>query len=244
MDLSKEVILVTGGSRGIGRAVVERLSRAGETVAFTWRSEKTRAREIEDATDGTVRAFHLDLSDRARPRVLVEEVEAEMGPIAGLVNNAGIERSELLALTSDDSWDTILDINLGGAFRMSREVLRSMVRHRRGCIVNVASLSALHGVAGHSAYGASKAGLLAVTRCLARELGRFGIRVNAVVPGLVPTDMTAGLPKEAGAQLRARECLPDGITPHAVAEVIAFLLSRSAAGITGQSLPVDAGTSA
>jgi len=119
-----------------------------------------------------------------------------------------------------------------------------MVPRRRGSIVNMASLSALHGLAGHAAYAASKAGLLAMTRCLAREMGGRGIRVNAVVPGFVATEMTNDLPSKVVSRLRSGECLPDGVTASAVAEVVAFLLSEAAAAITGQALPVDAGTSA
>jgi len=244
MEQSNEVVLVTGGTRGIGRAIVGELTKAGKRVAFTWRSEEALAEEIEKENRGAVSAFHLDLCDRKRPRNLVEEIENTMGQIAGLVNNAGIERSELLALSSDETWDLVLDVNLGGTFRMSREVVRSMVRRRGGSVVNVASLSALHGVPGQSAYAASKAGVLALTRCLAREMGRFGIRVNAVVPGFVRTDMTANLSQEVVGQLRATECLPDGVATTDVAAVITFLLSNSAAGITGQAVPIDAGTSA
>ena len=132
----------------------------------------------------------------------------KLGPIAGLVNNAGIQASTLLALTTDETWDEILDINLGGAFRVTREVLRHMVARRRGAIVNVASLSALHGVPGHAAYAASKAGLIAMTRCVAREMGRRNIRVNAVVPGYVATDMTSDLPDSSVQTLRSGEVLP------------------------------------
>ena len=239
-----EVILVTGGSRGIGRAIVERLTQTGHTVGFTWRTDETLAKDVEGTTGGKGKAFHLDLADRTRPAPLVAEVEAELGPLSGLVNNAGIQRTELLALTSDASWDEISDVNLGGAFRVTREVLRSMVPRRRGSIVNMASLSALHGLAGHAAYAASKAGLLAMTRCLAREMGGRGIRVNAVVPGFVATEMTNDLPSKVVSRLRSGECLPDGVTASAVAEVVAFLLSEAAAAITGQALPVDAGTSA
>jgi 3-oxoacyl-[acyl-carrier protein] reductase len=244
MGNCSEVVLVTGGTHGIGRAIVEELTRSGKRVAFTWRSDEAIATEVEQQSDGTACAFHLDLNDRQRPRDLFEEIELKMGQLAGLVNNAGIGNGELLALSSDETWDNVLHINLGGTFRMSREAVRSMVRRRGGSIVNVSSLSALHGVVGQSAYAASKAGVLAVTRCLAREVGRFGIRVNAVVPGFVRTDMTANLPAEIVGQLRSSECLSDGVSPADVAATVAFLLSDSAAGITGQAIVIDAGTTA
>jgi 3-oxoacyl-[acyl-carrier protein] reductase len=238
-------ILVTGGSRGIGRAVVETLTaEAAHAVAFTWHRDEAAARAVETASGGRARAFHLDLADRARPDELVEEVEAAVGPLDGLVNNAGLRREALLALTSDAEWDAVVDVNLGGVFRCCRAVLKGMVVRRRGAIVNVASLSALHGVAGQAAYAASKAGLLGLTRSLAREVGKRAIRVNAVVPGFVATDLTADVPEAAVGMLRANECLKSGVRPEDVADAVAFLLSDRAAAITGQVLVVDAGASA
>lgn len=242
-------ILITGGSRGLGRAVVEALlaDRSADQerrVAFTFRSEETAARQIEEASEGRARAFRLDLGDRDRPDDLVAEVEEALGPVGALVNNAGIRRESLLALTSDEDWDAVVDTNLGGLFRCCRAVLRGMMVRRRGAIVNVASLSALHGVAGQAAYAASKAGILGLTRSLAREVGKRGVRVNAVIPGFVPTDLTAGLPEAAIANLRAGECLPGGVKAESVAETVLFLLSDRAASITGQSIVVDAGASA
>jgi 3-oxoacyl-[acyl-carrier protein] reductase len=242
--MSAPTVLVTGGSRGIGRAVVELLASEGVQVAFTWRSDEAAAHEVEAAAGGRATAFQLDLADRKRPAALVAEVEARLGPLEGLVNNAGVQRGALLALTSDAAWDEVLDVNLGGAFRCCRAVLKGMASRRRGAIVNVGSLVALRGVAGLSSYAASKAGLLALTRCLAREMGKRGVRVNAVVPGFVATDMTASLPANAVAGLRAGECLPAGADATAVARAVSFLLSDHAAAITGQSLVVDAGVSA
>jgi 3-oxoacyl-[acyl-carrier protein] reductase len=235
-------VLVTGGSRGLGRAMVEALARSGPAVAFTWNSDEAAARSVEEATGA--RAFRLDLRDRARPDDLVAEVESALGPVEGLVNNAGLRRESLLAMTSDEDWDAVLDSNLGGLFRCCRAVLRGMMVRRRGSIVNVSSLSALHGVAGQGAYAASKAGILGMTRSLAREAGKRGVRVNAVVPGFVPTDLTAGLPEAAVAHLRAGECLARGVRPEDVAQAVLFLLSEGAAAITGQALVVDAGASA
>jgi len=242
--MSAPAVLVTGGSRGIGRAVVEVLAAEGRQVAFTWRSDEAAARAVAAAADGRATAFQLDLADRRRPAALVAEIEERLGPVEGLVNNAGLQRSQLVALTSDASWDEVLDVNLGGAFRCCWAVLKGMVSWRRGAIVNVASLAATRGVAGLASYAASKAGLLALTRCLAREMGKRGVRVNAVVPGFVATEMTASLPAPAVAGLRAGEVLPAGTDAAAVARAVAFLLSDRASAITGQSLVVDAGVSA
>jgi 3-oxoacyl-[acyl-carrier protein] reductase len=253
-------VLVTGGSRGIGRAVVEALAapppagadpgpgaasaEPAPAVAFTWRSCEEAARQVEAATGGRARAFQLDLRDRGRPDDLIAEVEAALGPLEGLVNNAGERREALLALMTDEDWEAVLDVNLGGLFRCCRAALRGMLLRRRGSIVNVASLAALHGVAGQAAYAASKAGVLGLTRALAREVGKRQVRVNAVVPGFVPTDLTAGLPAAAAAALRAGECLPGGTSAGGVAAAVLFLLSDRAAAITGQTLVVDAGASA
>jgi 3-oxoacyl-[acyl-carrier protein] reductase len=237
-------VLLTGGSRGLGRAMVGALVALGRPVAFTFRRDEAAAREVEAASGGLARAFHLDLADRARPDALVEEFEAALGPLAGLVNNAGLHRESLAAFTPDADWDAVVDANLGGAFRCCRAVLRGMMHRRRGAIVQVASLAALHGLPGQAAYAASKAGLLGMTRALAREAGRRNVRVNAVVPGFVATDLTADLPPAAVERLRAGECLPGGVTAEAVADAVAFLLSDRAAAITGQALVVDAGASA
>ena len=237
-------VLVTGGSRGIGRAVVELLAARGLPVAFTWRRDDGAARAVEQACGPGVRAFPLDLEDVSRPAELVREVEAEVGPLSGLVTCAGVLRESLLAMTPDDEWSEVVDTNLGGVFRCCRAVLPGMVRRRSGSIVTVASLSASHGLPGQAAYAASKAGIVGLTRVLAREVGRRGVRANAVVPGYVETDMTAGLPEERRTALRASECLPGGVAPDAVARAIAFLLSDEASAITGQALVVDAGASA
>jgi 3-oxoacyl-[acyl-carrier protein] reductase len=245
-------VLVTGGSRGIGRAVVEALlappwsgllsDLAG--VAFTFRAGEAEARALEESSGGRARAFPLDLADRGRPDELVAEVEAALGPVEGLVNNAGLRREALAVFTSDADWDAVVEADLGGVFRCCRAVLRGMMQRRRGAIVNVSSLAALHGVPGQAAYAAAKAGVLGLTRSLAREAGRRGVRVNAVVPGFVATEMTAGVPESAVERLRAGECLPGGTTPRAVADAVLFLLSDRAAAITGQALVVDAGASA
>jgi 3-oxoacyl-[acyl-carrier protein] reductase len=237
-------VVVTGGSRGIGRALVEALLAEGRSVAFTYRDSGETAREIAAASGGKARAFVYDLSDRARPGALVPEIEEAMGPIEGLVNNAAIRRDALLAATPDADWDDVIDANLGAAFRWCRAILPGMIARRAGSIVNVASLTAMRGVAGQASYGASKAGLIGLTKSLAREVGRRNVRVNAVVPGLVMTEMVAGAPAERLQALRAIEALPSGTSPEDVAATIAFLLSDRARAITGQAILVDAGSTA
>ncbi len=239
----KRTALVTGGGRGIGRAIVEALSADGWTVAFTWRSDQAAARSVEQAVPGA-RAFPFDLADRPRAAALVAEVEASLGEIGALVNNAGIQRDTLLALTSDEQWDELLDVNLGGVFRCCRAVLPGMIARRAGVIVNVASLSAIRGRPGQAAYAASKAGVVGLTRALSREVGRRGVRVNAVLPGFVGTEMTGTLPPEVVGELRAMESLKAGTSVRAVADAVTFLASERAAAVTGQVLVVDSGASA
>ena len=244
MNDTRRVALVTGGSRGIGRAIVHALVKEGWRVAFTWREREDEARGLAGELGDAVRPFRFELLDRARPGDLVVEIEEHFGPIAGLVNNAGVRRDGLLAALPDDAWDRVLDANLGGAFRCCRAVIPHMVRRRAGSIVNVSSLTAVHGLAGQTAYGAAKAGLLGLTRSLAREVGSRRIRVNAVIPGFVPTDMVADVGPEIVKALRAAEVLPGGVTATSVADAVAFLLSDRAASITGQTLVIDAGMTA
>ncbi len=242
--MSEGIVLITGGSRGIGLRIVEALIQDGFRVAFTFCEGESAARSLEEELAGRAKAFQLDLRDRRRPKHLVDEVQEALGPIFGLVNNAGVRRDGLLAMTSDDDWEEVMNVDLGGVFRMCRAVLPSMVHQRRGSIVNVSSLSALHGVAGQTAYSAAKAGALGLTRSLAREMGKRGIRVNAVVPGFVETDFTRDIPAERIKGLRANECLPSGTSADGVASAVCFLLQNASSTMTGQSLVVDAGASA
>ena len=238
---ARPVALVTGGSRGIGRATVTLLAAEGWSVAFTWRENEAEARALAERLEGRGVPFRFDLRDREAAGRLAREVEATVGPIAGLVNNAGVRRDGLLAALPDAEWEDLLDANLGGVFRCCRAVIPSMLYRRRGSIVNVSSMTAVHGLAGQAAYGAAKAGILGLTRSLAREVGSRGLRVNAVIPGFVPTAMVADVPPEKVKALRSAEALPKGVTPEGVAEAIVFLLSDKSASITGQTIVIDAG---
>lgn len=240
----RPVALVTGGSRGIGRAIVCALAAEGWRVAFTWREREDEARRLVDELGDAVRPFRFDLLDRARPGDLIVEVEGQVGPIAGLVNNAGVRRDGLLAALPDDAWDQVIDANLGGVFRCCRAAIPRMMSRRAGSIVNVSSLTAVHGLAGQAAYGAAKAGILGLTRSLAREIGSRGLRINSVIPGFVPTGMVADVTPEMVRALRVSEALPIGVTADSVAGGVAFLLSDRAASITGQTLVIDAGMTA
>lgn len=239
-----KVALVTGGSRGIGRAIAEKLASTGIRVAVNYVRQAGAADEAAatiQAAGGEAIAVQADVRSREAVQGMVERIESQWGPVDILVNNAGIVRDTLLARMSEEDWQTVIDTHLTGAFYCTKAVLRAMMRRRWGRIVNISSLAGLAGNAGQTNYAAAKAGLIGFTRSLAKEVGPRNITVNAVAPGYIQTDLTRDLADEWRQQALALTPLGRFGTPCDVASTVAFLISDAAAYITGQVISIDGG---
>ncbi len=240
IDLVGRNAIVTGSTRGIGRAIAESLAAAGARVAVVGR-DQARAAEAAAAIGNNARGFAADVSDPASVVALIEAVEKEFGQVDILVNNAGLTRDNILFRLKDDDWDQVLDANLRGAFVAIRAAARGMIKRRWGRIINIASVVGITGNKGQANYAASKAGLIGLTKSVAKELGSRNVLVNAVAPGFIETDMTAAMTAEARAGLAGQIPLERLGTPQDIAGVVTFLASEQAAYITGQVLVVDGG---
>jgi len=243
-ELDGRIALVTGGSRGIGAAICDELAAAGAVVAVNYARNADAAAAVCEriaAAGGTGHAMQGDIGSAAGAAALVEHVESEVGPIAALVNNAGITRDDLIMRLSEESWREVIDTNLGGAFFTCRAVARPMMKRRAGAIVNMSSIVGVRGNAGQTNYAASKAGLLGLTKSLAKELGSRGIRVNAIAPGYIATELTDALPEAARDAILGATPLGRLGEPEDVARAVRFLVSDAAAFVTGDVLAVDGG---
>jgi 3-oxoacyl-[acyl-carrier protein] reductase len=237
-----KVVVVTGGSRGIGRAIVQRFSAQGARVFFTYHQHEDQAQEVAVACGAE--KIRCSQADQGAIDAAVHQVMSAAGKIDILVNNAGITRDNWLMLMPADDWHKVLDTNVGGTFRWCKAVSRVMLNVHQGVIINIASIAGLVGVAGQTNYCASKGALVAFTRALAAELGAKGIRVNAVLPGFIETDMTAKVPKPIRNQNLQRILLKRFGKPEEVAAAVTFLASAEAAYIMGQTIVVDGGLTA
>ena len=239
--LKGEVALVTGASRGIGAAIADELSALGATVIGTATTDNGAQAIGERLAAHGGHGRMLNVTDGASIDALVDEIAKQFGGVSILVNNAGITRDNLLMRMKDEDWQAIIDTNLSSVFRTSKAVMRGMMKARKGRIVNIASVIGVTGNAGQANYAAAKAGIIAFSKSLAKEIGSRGITVNVVAPGFIDTDMTRALPEEQKQALRAQIPLGRLGTPEEVARVALFLASDAASYVTGAIVPMDGG---
>lgn len=242
--LDNKVVLITGASRGIGKAIAETCVQQGATVAFTYLSseEKARALEVELTANGSIaKGFRSDASNFDQAQQLVDDVVAAFGTVDVLVNNAGITRDTLLMRMTEQQWDEVINTNLKSAFNLTKAVQKPMLKARSGSIINMSSVVGVKGNAGQSNYAASKAGLIGFTKSIAAELGSRNIRCNAIAPGFIETEMTEVLDQDVVASWRNSIPLKRGGQPVDVANATVFLASDLSAYITGQTLHVCGG---
>ena len=239
--LQGEIVLVTGASRGIGAAIADELAAQGATVIGTATSE-SGARAIGERL--AARGGHgreLNVTDAAAVEALIDSIGKEFGAVSILVNNAGITRDNLLMRMKDEDWQAILDTNLSSVYRTSKAVMRGMMKARKGRIINIASVIGVTGNAGQANYAAAKAGIIAFSKSLAKEIGSRGVTVNVVAPGFIDTDMTRAMPEEAKNALVGQIALGRLGEPADIARAVAFLAGPDAGYITGETLHVNGG---
>jgi len=241
MNLENEIVLVTGASRGIGKAIAETLAAAGATVIGTATSDGGAEKITEYLEPQGGKGMCLNVADDDSIQSVIKSIKDEFGAISILVNNAGITRDNLLMMMKDDQWNDIIQTNLTSIFKLSKAVVRPMMKARKGRIINIASVVGLTGNPGQTNYSAAKAGILGFSKSLAREIGSRNITVNTVAPGFIDTDMTRELPEEQRDALTAQIPLNKLGDPQDIANAVAFLASPEAGYITGETINVNGG---
>jgi 3-oxoacyl-[acyl-carrier protein] reductase len=244
MNLTGRVALVTGGSRGIGRAIVARLAGAGAKVAFVYQSNQEAADALAaelTAQGSEVLAFKADVSKKAEADQVIEQVTTAFGRLDILVNNAGITRDGLLATMTSEQWQQVIDTNLTGVFNFCQAATRTMMSQRYGRIINMSSVAADFSNPGQVNYAASKAGIEGFSRCMATELAKRGVTVNCVAPGFIETDMTVAVVNSFGDKIKQSIPVRRLGKPEDIANAVHFLASEESSYITGQTLKVDGG---
>ncbi|MBC8591021.1 3-oxoacyl-[acyl-carrier-protein] reductase [Wansuia hejianensis] len=244
MKLKAKLALITGGTRGIGKEIAMALAKEGVNIAITYNSNDSLAYEVvEEIKNNNVKAMAIkaNVSNGEEVNNMIKVIEDELGSIDILVNNAGITKDNLLIRMSQEDWETVLDVNLKGVFLCTKAVARSMMKKRYGKIINISSIVGITGNGGQGNYSASKAGVIGFTKSIAKELGPRGIRVNAIAPGFIQTDMTDKLKEEVKDQMLKN--IPLGIfgIPKDIANLVVFLSSENSDYITGEVIKVDGG---
>lgn len=244
--VENKVVLVTGGTRGIGRAIVEQLASFGAMVVFTYTNSDRLAQDLEETcrTNGhKVEAIKADVRDYQTASALIDQIETLHGPLFGLVNNAGItaDKSAISMLAQD--WENVISTNLSGAFFLTQAALQKMIHHREGKVIMMSSVSGLQASPGQANYSATKAGLIGLTRTLSHEMARFNIQVNAIAPGFIDTEMVQSMDESARKKIKSMIPARRMGSVEEVANCTQFLLSASANYITGHTLVIDGGMS-
>jgi 3-oxoacyl-[acyl-carrier protein] reductase len=244
VSVEDKVAVVTGSSRGIGRAIALRLASQGARVVVNYKSNQTAAEDVVEqirADGGEAVAIQADVSQFDQAQALIDQAKAAFGRVDILVNNAGTTRDTLVVRMSEEDWDLVVDTNLKGTFNCIKAVTRQMMRQKYGRIVNIGSVAGISGNAGQANYAAAKAGVIGLSKTIARELGSRGITCNVVAPGFVATDLTADLPAQLIEEAIKRTPLGRTGTAEDMAAAVAFLASDDASYITGQVVAVDGG---
>lgn len=243
--LENKIVLVTGGSRGIGKGIAERMAENGANVAFTFVSSVEKAKIFEEELKSKygvkAKGYQSNATDFEGSQKLADDVIADFGNIDVLINNAGITRDSLLMRMSEEQWDEVIDTNLKSAFNMTKACLRTLMKNRSGSIINITSIVGITGNAGQANYAASKAGMIGLTKSIAKELGSRNVRCNAIAPGFIETEMTEALSEEVRESWVATIPLKRGGTPEEVANACLFLASDLSSYVTGQTINVCGG---